>query len=48
MKFSEVRILPSGWVECRGGDEESRKNFFPPERVLNVIVYDEDKNTETF
>lgn len=43
MEFSEVELLPNGWVECRGpDDEEDRVNFFPPNRVVNIIVYDED------
>jgi hypothetical protein len=43
MDFSEVRLLSNGWAECRKpDDEEDRVNFFPPERIHNIIVYDEE------
>ncbi len=49
MDFSEVRLLSNGWVECREpSDEEDRVNFFPPEKVHNIIVYDEEKPDPTW
>ncbi|WP_135806209.1 hypothetical protein [Halorussus marinus] len=48
MKFSEIRLLENGWVECRDpNDEEERRNFFPPWKVQNIVVYDEDKPKTT-
>ncbi|WP_395166354.1 hypothetical protein [Natrinema pallidum] len=43
MEFTEVRLLSNGWVEAREPDEEDRINFFPPWKVQNIIVYDEDQ-----
>lgn len=44
MKFAEVRLLSNGWLEGREPDDEpERKNFFPPEQVLNVIVYGDER-----
>lgn len=47
-EFSEVRFLSNGWVECSGGDEETRVDFFPPEKIHAITVYDEDKVSGTW
>jgi hypothetical protein len=45
LNFGEVRLLENGWVEGREpSDEKGRTNFFPPDRVLNIVVYDQDKD----
>lgn len=49
LAFSEVRLLSSGWAECRDpADGSDRREFFPPGRVLSVRVDGEDEPSVTW
>ena len=48
LAFSEVRLLSSGWAECRDpADDSDRREFFPPGRIRSVRVDGEDEPSVT-